>query len=201
MAYYAISGKARSGKDTFGKMLAEEISKVEGKPYVLMAYATELKKRVQKDFDLSWEQLWGEEKEVEDRRYPKQDESGFWTAREILQACGQFYRTIHNDFWVESLFRIIDEKEYENVIITDVRHANEVDAVVNRGGFHIRIIRDAADSIHGSDHISETALDNGYKVDVTIENNSNDLETLRKSAHEVAVFLTSRKGANKILEV
>ena len=212
--FIGISGKGRSGKDTFAKMLAGEFSKKIGKPYVLMAYAAELKKKVQKDFDLSWEQLWGDEKEVPDKRYPKKQMDlpfcidkklevigeTYWTPREILQDYGQFFRVIYNNFWVNHLFKIIDDKEYKNVIITDVRHINEVDAVVDRGGFHVRILRDDKDAIHGEQHISETALDNGHRVDFEVANNWGLIE-LKVAASEVAVFLTSQKGVNKILEV
>lgn len=196
----SVSGKARSGKDTFSEMLAEELSKFEQKPYVLMAYATELKNRVQKDFDLSWEQLWGTEKEVEDNRYQKEDGASFWTGREILQAYGQFYRTIKQDFWVEHLFNVIKEKNYNNVIITDARHKNEVDAVLNRSGYHVRVTRDTKEHVHGNDHISETALDDDYKVDFHVINNAG-LDELRNVANEVVFFLTSKNRINKILEV
>jgi len=187
--FIGTSGKARSGKDTFAEMLAEELQKSEiGQAYVLMAYAHELKLRVQKDFDMSYEQLWGDEKEVQDKRYPKQDGEGFWTPREVLQAYGQFFRTIDYDFWVKHLFRIIEEKEYKNVIVTDVRHINEVDAVVDRSGYHIRIEREGKDSVHNEQHISETALDNGHRVDFRVINDWT-LKELREAAKDVARFL------------
>ena len=72
-----ICGKARSGKDTFAEMLAEELFDKIQKKFVMMAYATELKLRVQRDFDLSYDQLWGDDKEVEDKRYPKPDGKSF----------------------------------------------------------------------------------------------------------------------------
>jgi len=196
-----ISGKARSGKDTFAKMLAEELQKKTGQAYVLMAYAHELKLRVQKDFDMSYEQLWGNEKEVYDRRYRKDRQNwvagrrdhdeikeNFWTPREILQAYGQFFRTIDYDFWVSYLFRVIEEKEYKNVIITDVRHVNEVDAVVDRGGYHIRVEREDKDSVHNEQHISETALDGGHRIDFNVINNWT-LRHLEEAAKDVVSFL------------
>jgi len=185
-----ISGKARSGKDTFGKFLAEELSKSEAELYILMAYATELKNKVQKDFDLSYAQLWGDKKEVEDKRYPKPDGSGFWTAREILQNYGQFYRTIDYRFWIKKLFDVIDDKNYKNVIITDLRHPNEVDAVLDKGGFHIKIIRPSKSkpTIHNSKHISETALEKDYKVDIKVNNDGN-LDALKNNTKEVVKAL------------
>jgi hypothetical protein len=166
-----------------------------------MAYAHELKTKVQQDFDLSYEQLWGDEKEAYDRRYKKDrhnwiagrrdcDEikEDFWTPREIMQAYGQFYRTIDYNFWVNHLFKVVEEKEYKNVIITDGRHINEIDAVIDRGGYHIRVERENKDAVHGEQHISETALDEKYKVDFNVVNNST-IQDLEETAVSVSKFL------------
>ncbi len=199
-----VSGKARSGKDTFATMLAKALQKQTGQAYVLMAYAHELKIRVQKDFDLSYEQLWGNEKEIEDKRYVQgrwssnPDKKVYWTPREIMQSYGQFFRTIHYDFWVEELFRIVKEKEFENVIVTDVRHINEVDAVVDRGGYHVRVTRQEDENVHNREHISETALDDEHRVDFTVMNRGT-LEDLAKSAEDVVRFLVdSEKAFDKL---
>ena len=208
-----ISGKARVGKDTFAGMLAVELQKKTNTAYVLMAYANELKIKVQQDFDLSYEQLWGDEKEVPDKRYlktkgglwpaaevygGKTKEDVYWTPREIMQNYGQFFRTIDNDFWVKHLFKVIDEKEYKNVIITDGRHINEIDAVVDRGGYHIRIERENKDIVHNEQHISETALDKKYKVDFNVVNN-HALNELEQAARDVVRFLIdSEKAFNKL---
>lgn len=207
-----LSGKARVGKDTFAEMLASELQKQTGRSYVLMSYAHELKTRVQRDFDLSYEQLWSSEKETYDLRYPKSrgilpfcagnrddgkglevlKERQYWTSREILQDYGQFFRTIDNDFWVKELFKVIREKDYKNIIITDGRHKNEVDAVVDssQGGYHIRIEREDKDTVHNQQHISETALDDGHRVDFTV-NNYGTLEDLKDTAKTVVEFLLS----------
>jgi len=189
-----ISGKARSGKDTFAKMLARVLQKKTGKTYVLMAYANELKNKIQKDFDMSYEQLWGDEKEVYDQRYLKpgkwsNNPKVCWTPREVMQAYGQFFREIDYDFWVKYLFRVIEEKNYDNVIITDARHINEVDAVVDRGGYHIRVEREDKDSVHNEQHISETALDNGHRIDFNVINNGT-LKELEAAAEDVVKFIT-----------
>ena len=176
-----ISGKGRVGKDTFAEMLARELQTQTGQAYVIMAYAHELKLKVQKDFDLSYAQLWGSEKEINDERYNL-------TAREIMQNYGQFFRTINYNFWIDHLFNVIEEKEYKNVIITDGRHINEVDAVLDRGGFHIRVEREEKEDIHNEQHISETALDDGHRVDFTVKNHGT-LDELKNAAKDVARFL------------
>jgi len=184
----AISGKARSGKDTFAEYLAEELFKVTYKTHVLMAYATELKQS-SKDFDLSYEQLWGDEKEIPDKRYTKSD-GVYWTPREILQDYGQFHRTIDYNFWVKQLLNVIDRCEYDNVIITDCRHPNEIDVILDRGGYHVKVEKDDRSSIHNSQHISETILGDGYKVDIVLENNGT-LKDLRKSTTELVSGLVT----------
>jgi hypothetical protein len=181
-----ISGQARVGKNVFAEFLAEGLIKQTGNTYVMMAYAHELKCMIQKEFDLSWDQLWGDQKEEYDKRYPKGD--GFWTAREAMQQFGEFYRSIDPKFWTKKLFSIINDKGYENVIITDGRYPNEIDPVVEKGGYHIRISREAKDDIHGSEHSSETSLDDGFEVDIVVENNGT-LDELKKVATETVVAL------------
>jgi len=107
-----------------------------------------------------------------------------------MQNYGEFYRSIDYDFWVKELFRIIDEKEYSNVIITDVRHPNEADPIVKRGGLIIKITsnRENKEQIHGSNHISETAMDNYDKIDFYIANDGS-IEDLRVTAQQVVKFI------------
>lgn len=197
--FIGITGLARSGKDTFAELLAEELFEVTRQRYVLMAYAHELKLMVQRDFDLSYEQLWGGEKEVNDGRYVKQgerylegDSIVYWTPREILQRYGEFYRTIHYNFWVESLFNVIEDKEYKNVIVTDVRHQNEIDPIIKCGGSIVKIVRGDRPEIHGSGHISEAMMFEPKDIEFTIENNGT-LKELRSAAKDMLSVLVKNK--------
>lgn len=193
-----ITGRARSGKDSFAEMLAEELFNITQRKFVLMAYAHELKLRVQKDFDLSYEQLWGSEKEEEDKRYPKED--GFWSAREILQFFGtECMRAIDNDFWVKHLFRVIEEKGYKDVIVTDVRFPNEADPIVKHEGYIIKLERKSKDEIHGSTHASEVSMDNYEHIDFVVGNDGS-MEDLRKVAQDTAkVLIETDNIKNKLL--
>jgi len=206
-----ISGKARSGKDTFAEMLATELNKGAYPPYVMMAFANELKLRCQAAFYLSWEQLWGDEKERPDKRYKRchttttggvdTDMPIYWTAREIMQNYGAFYRTIDNEFWVKNLFKVAEEKEYTNVIITDVRYINEANYVIDNGGYVIRIERESKDDVHNMQHPSEIELDNYNRFDFTVLNNWGK-EELEINAGSVAKFLRdSEKDVNKLKEI
>ena len=206
-----IVGKARSGKDTFAELLAEEIFNISRKRFVLMAYAQELKLRIQRDFDLSYDQLWGDQKEVEDRRYKKKHvnnmiagrrdkseiESEYWTPREIMQFIGtECFRSVDNNFWVKTLFRTISEKEYKNVIITDVRFPEEANAVLDHDGYLIKVTREEKDSIHGEAHASETSMDDYDKFDFVINNDGN-IEDLRKAAQDTIKLLVKLSKTKK----
>ena len=205
-----ITGLAQSGKDTFAKILAEELYKQTDHLFILMAYAHELKLKVQKDFDLSYEKLWGNEKEIEDKRYKKpfgyhggvradRDKlpNIYWTPREIMQNYGQFYRTIDYYFWVKHLFGIIKHNDYKNVIITDIRHQNEAQSIVDSGGYIIKIIREDKAEIHNQQHISETAMSGYDKIDFIIKNNST-LDKLKLGAVGVVEQIVIAEN-NKII--
>ena len=209
-----ISGKARSGKDTFAEMLATELNGVSYPPYVMMAFANELKLRCQAAFDLTWEQLWGEDKELADKRYRKpmqyhggvrsdRDElpSPYWTAREIMQNYGAFYRTIDSQFWIKNLFKVAEEKEYTNVIVTDVRYTNEANYIIDHDGYVIRVDRETKDSVHNEEHPSEVELDDYKRFDFSVMNNWT-LDYLKETATTCTRFLKdSEKDLKKIKEI
>ena len=216
-----ISGKARSGKDTFATMLATELNKESRPSYIMMAFANELKLRCQAAFDLTFEQLWGNDKEKYDQRYPKLrgplpycvgnrddgkglevlEERKHWTAREIMQDYGAFYRTIDNQFWIKNLFKVAKEKEYTSVIVTDVRYINEADYIIDNGGYVIRVERENKDSVHNQEHPSEVELDGYNRFDFTIDN-SGTLEQLKEAAARCTRFLKdTEKDLKKIKEI
>jgi hypothetical protein len=188
---YGISGKARSGKDMFAEMFAEELNKIVHPPYVLMSFASELKRRCQEAFGLSWEQLWGNDKEMPDKRYPLKSGNGYWSGRTIMQEFGAWYRSVDTDYWARVLFDVIKDKEYENVIITDLRYKSEAAYISKHEGFLIRINRDNRDGINNSTHASEIDLDD-YKFDVEVLNNGT-LEDLRNSVRDVVKIVTNSR--------
>lgn len=204
MGLLGVTGLARAGKDTFAKMLAERLYKHTNNVFILMAYAHELKLKIQKDFDLSYEQLWGTDKEKIDTRYMKtpklccqectKDKSSncCWSPREILQNYGEFYRTIDHLFWVKHLFDVIKNNNYENVIITDIRYPNEADPIIERGGYVIKINRENKDYINNKQHVSETSMGNYNNIAFVIENNGT-LDELKCKADVVALQILDTK--------
>jgi hypothetical protein len=87
--------------------------------------------------------------------------------RQLLQQFGEGIRgTVDKNFWVNSL---LSQYEKPNIwIISDVRHIEEADAILERDGILIRVNRDGLDT---DDHISETNLDDYQKFNYTIDNN------------------------------
>jgi hypothetical protein len=198
---FAVSGKARVGKDTLSDFLVKEFRDY---GMVKVAYADELKRKLMEDFDLSWEQMYGDLKEVEDKRYKRHEYQGcavrydshdrrsatlppyYWTPREIMQFVGtDCYRAIDDNFWVKQLFKTLSKRGVSSVVISDCRFISEVKAVSDRGGYHIRIYRDNPDTINNSNHSSEISLDTYDQIDFKVYNNGT-LNELKASANYLA---------------
>jgi hypothetical protein len=189
-----ISGRARVGKDTLGGYLREIFRNDCNLNFGSVAYAGVLKEMVQRDFGLTYEQLWGNEKEKMTEYFKRgfglsSNPEDYWTPREIMQEYGAFYRSIDPNFWVRKLFSTIPE----NAIITDGRYPNEILPVLEMGGCHVRVYRDFPDKIHGGDHESETSLDG---VDVRIDyvvHNDGTFEDLKREAKAIVDDVVSKQ--------
>jgi len=191
-----MAGKARSGKDTFAGYLMECLKERHQRYFKHAAFADQLKAMCQEHFELFYEQLWGNQKEIQDNRFikppPKVISSSavldpYWTPREIMQEIGSFYRRIDHDFWVKSLNLHLITNDIKDAIITDVRHINECEYIKINKGMLIKISREDDEEIHGMQHESETALDdmsNDY-FDIEI-NNFGTLENLREAAEDTS---------------
>ena len=188
-----VAAKARSGKDTLAKFIKEEFEEKHNRKFYDAAFAFELKNMCKFQFGLSDDQLWGDKKEIPDKRfwkgYTENTIKIYWSPREIMQELGAFYRKIDYGFWVKGLEKFLQYgglKDHKDFIITDVRHINEAEFIKDRKGFLIRIERDVEnrDQIHGATHESETGLD-GYKdFDMYIDNNG-DLSDLKASSYNI----------------
>jgi hypothetical protein len=170
MAYYkhvGLIGKARSGKDSVAKRLSERWA------YTRVAFADPLK-TMALDLnplvptvggihvrlssligDVGWEYA----KDT----YPE--------VRRTLQKLGESVRRNDPDYWINVAMDKVSAADSWNlpVVITDVRYANEVEALRNRGFTMIRIVRPGASAGEGASHESETELDTCY-TELTIGN-------------------------------
>lgn len=108
------------------------------------------------------------------------------TVGRMQQLVGDGLRqSISYDVWVKALLRD-PHRRAGNIVIADVRHLNEVEAIERLGGVVVRIERDAAkpDDGRDDDHASETALDTYPYWDIIVRNNGT-LDDLRESAQKV----------------
>ena len=116
--------------------------------------------------------------------------------RELMQEVGTdaVRDNVHPSSWVNALFagyksysfKLQTGPIFPNWIITDVRFPNEMQAIADRAGITIRVLRDTKDPDnpkHG--HASETALDNA-EFDYVITNNGT-VKDLINSVRDVLV--------------
>lgn len=88
--------------------------------------------------------------------------------RELLQRMGtEVGREMFGDnFWVDQAMK--KASEFENVVITDVRYPNELEAILGHSGAVWRVVKEGTDAVNR--HASESALD-GYDFEYIIFNN------------------------------
>lgn len=167
-----ISGRKRHGKDQVATYL-------EGYGGVKrLAFADELKRLAMGLWDLTFEQVYGDDslKEAIDERWGL-------SPRTILQQFGtQVGRNIHDQTWVRKAITTIERaqrgdtvvlpnmvtRRFEEVTfaegwadrwaIPDVRFPGEADAIKARGGVVIKVVRPGMPT--GDTHASETEVDN-----------------------------------------
>lgn len=159
--------KAQVGKDTAAAYLEQ---KFPGK-VKQVAFADKLKRITMDLFGLTHDQCYGpkEIKETVDPRYGL-------SPREIMQKVGEKMREIHPSIWVDTVFNSTIprgvEEGFDCFVISDVRYPNEGDRVHENGGVVVRVDRVAGGTSVGSNHSSETSMDDYTEFDFIIENNS-----------------------------
>jgi len=169
-----ISGKARSGKDTFASVLVEEFG------FKRFAFADPLKEFAKKYFKLSHEECY-----VTKTKY----------SRKILQGLGEMVRKEFDDrFWIRKLENDLDtfinNVGNPKVVITDIRYRNEYTAM-RRWNYQtvelISIVRKNNPGIeYNPRHSSETDLDNIQSWG-SIIHNDRGVEELKTTARNIAI--------------
>lgn len=185
--YIALHGLPESGKTEVAKWLIANCG------FTRIGFGDHLKQVVMIAYDLDFEQVYGDLKDVIDLRY------GI-TPRFILQQLGtEVCRTIHPDTWIFPIKRILDDPNYhqpyfgetircDRVVIDDLRFPNEVDMLLTFGTVLIHIERpnhSPADPLVLS-HESNRPLQT--KFDMTISNDS-DLPVLHTKLETLAQIL------------
>ena len=142
---YGLVGWIGCGKDTAAQYLVDRYG------YRQVSFANTLKDAVAAVFGWSRELLEG--RTMESRVWREQPDS-WWsqrlnipnlTPRWVLQNVGTevFRNHFHQDIWIASTERVIQSylDQGYNVVISDCRFANEVNAIKNVGGMTCRVFR------------------------------------------------------------
>lgn len=163
-----ILGPKGSGKDTLGDLIIKEYN------FERDSFARSLKYACQELFLLSDEQLHDQsKKEVPDPRW-------FGASpRKIMQFVGtELFRDQLNkimpglgkDFFTYRFSLQFKENPNRNIVITDVRFQNEVDAIHDLGGIIIKLER-PSQKINTDLHPSEVEMNSIKDFDYLIKNN------------------------------
>lgn len=186
-----VLGKKRHGKDTFATRLTEEHG------FTRFAFADALREaalkldplvKVEQDEShlIPWASAYGSftrlSTVVRDLGWESAKE--LREVRRTLQRMGVGVRDLDPDFWVRALMRQVDDHAGP-VVITDVRFVNEVDAVLARRGFTVRVVNPRVPASDDT-HISETALDT-YLPRHTVYN-AGTIEDLHVFADRIAAL-------------
>lgn len=106
------------------------------------------------------------------------------TYREFLQLLGtdMMRSMVHPDIWV--ITRFLDYQQDSHWLIPDVRFPNEAKAILEKGGFIIRIEKEA---LSKDNHPSEIALDGHKNLFKYTINNNGSLEELAKQVKDIMI--------------
>lgn len=190
----AISGKRGAGKDAIADVLVKEFG------FWRIGLADPMKRFLLHEEVFTKEQLFGpsENREEVDPRWNK-------SARQALQTLGtEWGRNFCEDLWIQILIRDaqrIQKLEGKNIVVTDIRFSNELEALDKAGARLVRVrrpelakrssIKDADFDVFESTakHASETSLDDvsDDRFDQCLQNDGT-LEDLHEKVRTMARF-------------
>jgi len=133
---------------------------------VLFSFADYLKRICIDVLGLDYEQCYGSDKMKDSlTKYTwekfsdkiRAEKTGYMSGRDIMQVMGtQMFREMFDDnVWVDATFNLIKQSKCNVAIIPDVRFPSEVNAIIDNGGYIIRLTR----NLYNDNHVSEMALD------------------------------------------
>jgi rhodanese-related sulfurtransferase len=212
-----IAGFQGAGKDT----VADYLQNIYG--FKRDSFAATLKDAVAAVFGWDRELLEGRTKES---RIWREQVDPWWanrlnmpnlTPRLVLQKWGTEVarKSWHDDTWIASLENKLN-RAHNDIVITDVRFPNEIQAVRNAGGIVIRVVRGPEPDWYATAlganagilpdqellkqlgvHPSEWAWI-GTNFDAVLDNNANGLDNLYKQINELVKHLESNLLVSKV---
>lgn len=180
-----ISGYARSGKDSIGKILVEQHG------YTRLSFADLLREALlllNPDIvDEVTEQVFTLEELIADRGWERA-KTECSEVRRMLQVLGTDIarNMIGEDSWVNAMERRIAASGADKIVITDVRFPNEADFVRSFDGMVLRVFRPGVGP--ANDHVSEIGMDD-YTCEFSIHNEGT-LDELEEKVTNLLRFVT-----------
>ncbi|MBH1936491.1 hypothetical protein I5Q34_19790 [Streptomyces sp. AV19] len=182
--HVALLGQARAGKDSIGQRLVARHG------FARLAFADPLRYMA-----LDIDPMVGAEPtplgalpiRLSDvvRRHGWEEAKTRPEVRRTLQRLGEAVRVHDRDYWVRLVLDKVPTADRWDLplVVTDVRHENEADALRRRGFLLVRVVRPGGHGASGDAeraHVSETALAD-YPSDVTITNASSLADLYRQA--------------------
>lgn len=174
MKLIGFSGKRGAGKDTLAAYLKRNSALLFGPRATVkrIGFADPMKEIIINDFNVPARIAYGDDT-AKESFVPGTSVS----VRKALQKLGETYNEIESGHWtrraIKRLKELRDMFPVDTVVcVTDVRRANEIDAIRELGGKIVRLTRYA----RLDPHPTETALDNYSRFDLKIHNREQTLE-------------------------
>lgn len=154
----AFSGRKQSGKSTAGEYVQRLMYSINPKINVCTySFADPLKKNICVDLlGLTPQQCWGSDEDKNSltellwQNMPGYtgNLTGQMTAREVMEYVGtKMFRKMKDKIWVEATLNEIKKDNADIALLLDNRFPNEVDPILEIGGYVIRLTRNPFHSI------------------------------------------------------
>jgi hypothetical protein len=154
----AFSGRKQSGKSTSGEYIKNLIYDIEPTISVkTYSFADPLKKDICINLlGLTEQQCYGSDEDKntitmirwEDMLGYNGNLKGFMTAREVMEYVGtKIFRKMKDDIWVTTTLKKIQDDKPDIALLLDNRFPNEVDPILDIGGYVVRLTRNPFRSI------------------------------------------------------
>jgi hypothetical protein len=167
-----------------------------------ICFADEVKEFCALAYNMERDWLWGGEKErnyetpltysaLAIKKLPKgAKKTDYITYREMIKYVAKKHKDLYgDDYWVDLAFEKINTCNSQRVVIADVRYPNQVQRILDRGGYVVRLTRK---SDGDDDSVSETALDGYEGFSHVIDNQNMSIresnEALFKYCEEIGFF-------------
>ncbi|ARF09646.1 deoxynucleoside monophosphate kinase [Indivirus ILV1] len=157
-----VLGHKFSGKDTTANYLIKKYN------FKRIAFADPLKEACRILFNFDDDQLYGDKKEIIDQRWGIMPRTAFqYLGTDIFRnKINEIIPNIESSFWVKLCMDNYEKNKKldYNVVISDVRFQNEINAIREKNGIIIKIIRPnlQVNDNHASENISE--LNGDYEI-------------------------------------